>query len=47
MPLQWSYPLQHYFSMRRPIKKNRLKLAAESQRVVNLALAVAQSASRI
>ncbi len=33
--------------MRRPIKKNRLKLAAESQRVANLALAVAQSASRI
>ena len=33
--------------MRRPIKRNRLKLAAESQRVANLALAVAQSASRI
>ncbi|MBC3930555.1 DUF2863 family protein [Undibacterium curvum] len=33
--------------MRRIIKKNRLKLAAESQRLVNLALAVAQSASRI
>lgn len=40
-------PLQHYFSMRRPIKRNRFKLAAESQRVANLALAVAQSASRI
>ncbi|MFZ6744552.1 DUF2863 family protein [Undibacterium sp. JH2W] len=33
--------------MRRPIKRNRLKLAAESQRVANLALAVAQSASRV
>ncbi|MFZ6756545.1 DUF2863 family protein [Undibacterium sp. Ji50W] len=33
--------------MRRPIKRNRFKLAAESQRVVNLALAVAQSASRV
>ena len=47
MPLQWAYPLSLYFSMRRPIKRNRLKLAAESQRVANLALAVAQSASRI
>ncbi|MEB0140959.1 MULTISPECIES: DUF2863 family protein [unclassified Undibacterium] len=33
--------------MRRPIKRNRLKLAAESQRLVNLSLAVAQSASRL
>jgi hypothetical protein len=33
--------------MRRPIKRTRLKLAAESQRIANLALAVAQSASRI
>ena len=33
--------------MRRPIKRNRLKLAAESQRLVNLSLAVAQSASRV
>ncbi|MBI3283439.1 MAG: DUF2863 family protein [Burkholderiales bacterium] len=33
--------------MRRPIKKTRQKLAAESQRIANLALAVAQSASRI
>ncbi|MFZ6690660.1 DUF2863 family protein [Undibacterium sp. SXout20W] len=33
--------------MRRPIKRNRLKLAAESQRLVNLSLAVAQSASRM
>ncbi|MDE2429204.1 MAG: DUF2863 family protein [Burkholderiales bacterium] len=33
--------------MRRPIKKNRIKLAAEGQRIANLALAVAQSASRI
>ncbi len=47
MPLQWASLPLHYFSMRRPIKKNRLKLAAESQRVANLALAVAQSASRI
>jgi hypothetical protein len=33
--------------MRRPVKRNRIKLAAESQRLVNLSLAVAQSASRI
>jgi hypothetical protein len=33
--------------MRRPVKRNRFKLAAESQRLVNLALAVAQSASRV
>jgi len=33
--------------MRRPLKRNRLKLAAESQRLVNLSLAVAQSASRV
>lgn len=33
--------------MRRPIKRNRHKLATESQRITNLALAVAQSASRI
>lgn len=33
--------------MRRPIKRNRHKLAAESQRLINLSLAVAQSASRV
>lgn len=32
--------------MRRPIKHSRQKLAAESQRLVNLAVAVAQSSSR-
>ncbi|MFZ6774728.1 DUF2863 family protein [Undibacterium sp. SXout7W] len=33
--------------MRRPIKRNRIKLAAESQRIANLAIAVTQSASRL
>ncbi|MBC3870312.1 DUF2863 family protein [Undibacterium oligocarboniphilum] len=33
--------------MRRPVKRPRLKLAAESQRLSNLALAVAQSSSRL